>query len=128
MNRTIRDIVITFVVASAIALALGAILIARSPAAAAAPPGCEQIPWGFLGTQQRLICDDPIRPDGSWLRYRTIGVPAHWRNATSSCYGGYWSSSCTFYPAGWVDQFTVEDTSYIVFPDNVLPNEPGHLG
>lgn len=93
-----------------------------------ADPGCEQIPWGLFGSQQRLICDGPIRPDGSWQRYRTIGVPAHYRNATSSCYGGSYSSSCTFYPAGWVEQVTIEDTNYVVFPDNVLANEPGHLG
>lgn len=107
--------------------AAGAMLLA-SPEADAAPAGCEQIPWGFLGTQQRLICDDPIRPDGSWLRYRTIGVPAHWQNARSSCYSGSYTSSCTYYPGGWVEQYTVEDTSYVVTPDTVLPNEPGHLG
>lgn len=93
-----------------------------------ADPGCEQIPWGFLGSQQRVICDGPLRPDGSWERERVIGVPAHYRNATSTCYSGSYSSNCTFYPAGWVDQQTVEDTTYVVFPDNVLPNEPGHLG
>ena len=112
-------------------LAMAAAVVAlmlTPPEVHAAPAGCEQIPWGFLGTQQRLICDGPVRPDGSWERTRTIGVPAHYRNASSSCYGGSYSSSCTFYPAGWVEQVTVEDTSYIVFPFNVLPNEPGHLG
>ena len=99
-----------------------------APEVHAAPPGCEQIAWGFLGSQQRLICDGPIRADGSWERSRVIGVPEHYRNASTECYGGSYSSSCTFYPAGWVDQVTVEDTSYIVFPFNVLPNEPGHLG
>lgn len=92
------------------------------------PPNCEQIPWGFLGTQRRMICDGPIRPDGSWERERVIGVPEHYRNASTECYGGSYSSSCTFYPAGWVAQVTVEDTTYVVFPSNVLPNEPGHLG
>ena len=75
-----------------------------------------------------MICDGPIRPDGSWERARTIGVPAHYRNASTQCYGGSYSSSCTYYEAGWVDQVTTEETSYIVFPSNVLPNEPGHLG
>lgn len=94
----------------------------------AAPPGCEQIPWGFLGSQQRLICDGPIRPDGSWERERVIAVPAHYQNATSHCYSSGYSSDCSFSPAGWVNQVTIEDTSYVVFPDNVLGNEPGHLG
>lgn len=103
-------------------------LMLTPPEVHAAPPGCEQIAWGFLGSQQRLICDGPIRPDGSWERSRVIGVPAHYRNARSSCSSGTYYSDCTFYPAGWVEQVTVEDTSYIVFPWNVLPNEPGHLG
>lgn len=102
--------------------------IAVAPPASALPPGCVSQPWGFLGSQTRQICDDPIRPDGSWLRRRIIGVPAHYRNASSSCSGGTYYSSCTFYPAGWVAEYDTDDETYVVTPDTVLPDEPGHIG
>lgn len=102
--------------------------LAAAPEAGAAPRGCEEILWGFLGSQRRLICDGPIRADGSWERYRIIGIPAHYRNPRMSCSSGSYTSNCTFYPGGWVEQQNIEETSYIVFPHNVLPNEPGHLG
>lgn len=101
--------------------------------ASALPPGCEEIPWGIFQNQQRAICDGPIREDGSWLRTRVIGYPAGVVNASSTCYGMYYGygfeqSSCTMTPARWVAARILENTSYVVFPYNVLPNEPGHLG
>jgi hypothetical protein len=68
------------------------------------PPNCESHPWGFFGlTKVRIICDGPIQPDGSWIRRRVIGVPAHYENQSSSCSAGEYYSNCTFYPGGWVD-------------------------
>lgn len=91
------------------------------------PPNCQQVPWGFLGSQRRAICDGPIRPDGSWMRRRVEGVPAHYQNASSSCSGGAYYSNCTYYPGGWVAEYDTDDETYVVTPDTVLPDEPGHL-
>jgi hypothetical protein len=102
--------------------------IVLAPSANAIPPNCQVAPWGFLGTQTRAICDGPIRPDGSWMRRRIIGVPAHYAPASSSCSGGEYSSYCTYYPGGYVPEIDSDDETYPVNPGNVLPDEPGHLG
>jgi hypothetical protein len=73
-----------------------------------------------------LICDTPIRTDGSWSRERAIWVPAHQVPLTTNCYGTY-SVSCTTTGGYWADLSVLEDETYVVFPDNVLPDEPGHL-
>lgn len=117
---------IRFLIPSAVA-ALTASTLAAAPMAVASP-GCESIKWGFLGSQTRVICDGPIRSDGSWMRERVIGVPAHYVNASSSCSHSSYSSNCTFYPGGWVDDRIQSDETYLVTPDTVLPDEPGHLG
>jgi hypothetical protein len=109
------------------AILIGASIGLSAPAKAETVSGCEEIHWGFLGYQRRAICDSVRHDDGGWLRVRVIYRPAFYRNATSSCYGGYYSSSCTFYPAGWVDEDVAENTSYIVYDYNILPGEPGQL-
>lgn len=110
-----------------LAATAGSIIFA--PPAAALPSNCESRPWGFLGlTQVRIICDGPIQPDGSWMRQRVIGTPAHQVPASSSCSGGSYSSYCTYYPGGWVNDVIASNDTYPVRPDNVLPDEPGHLG
>lgn len=96
--------------------------------ASAIPSNCISQPWGFLGSQTRQICDTPIRADGSWMRHRIIGVPAHYENPSSSCYSGSYSSHCTYYPGGYVAEYDADDEVYVVTPDSVLPDEPGHLG
>src|SRR5947209_5417895 len=68
--------------------------------ASAIPPNCQAVPWGFLGSQVRAICDGPIQPDGSWMRHRVQGVPAHYEYPSSSCSGGSYYSNCTYYPGG----------------------------
>lgn len=102
--------------------------VALAPAAQALPPNCQSQPWGFLGTQTRQICDGPIGPDGSWIRTRIIGVPAHYQNPSSSCYYGSYSGGCTYYPGGFVAEQDSDSETYPVRPDTVLPDEPGHLG
>ena len=92
------------------------------------PPNCQQQRWGFFGSQLRQICDGPIRPDGSWMRHRVVGVPEHYVYPHTSCSSGSYSSYCTFYPGGWVDEVDTDDETYLVTPDTVLPDEPGHLG
>src|ERR1700733_13824940 len=37
---------------------------------------CKAERWGFLGSEQRTLCDGPISADGSWTRERTIWRPA----------------------------------------------------
>jgi hypothetical protein len=92
------------------------------------PPNCQEQPWGFLGSMVRAICDGPIQPDGSWMRHRVIGVPAHYEYPSSSCSGGVYSSYCTYYPGGWVDEVDTDNEIYPVTLETVLPDEPGHLG
>jgi hypothetical protein len=107
-------------------IATGAI-VGAPHANADSHPNCNVAPWGFLGLKTRIICDGPIQPDGSWMRHRVIGIPAHYEPATSSCSSGSYSSHCTFYPGGWVGDQISDDETYPVRPDTVLPDEPGHM-
>lgn len=78
--------------------------------------------WWTLGSTQRTICDGPVAGDGSWLRFREFWTPAHYVPVT--CYGRYYIS-CS---GGYYQERTSKGIeSYVVFPDNVLPDEPGHL-
>ena len=54
-----------------------AAIVGHNLARAAAQADCQSVPWGFLGSQTRTLCDTPLAPDGSWTRRRTIWVPAH---------------------------------------------------
>jgi hypothetical protein len=100
----------------------------HAPAAKAdVASNCETRDWGFLGYKTRAICDGPIRPDGSWMRERVIGIPAHYQNASSDCSSSEYSSHCTYYPAGWVDAKISSDDTYPVTAGTVLPDEPGHM-
>jgi hypothetical protein len=106
---------------------IGATTIHAPAARADVPANCESRPWGFLGSENRFICDEPIRADGSWKRLRVIGVPRHYQNATSRCSSGRYDSYCTYYPGGWVDDKISSLDSYDVRVDTVLPDEPGHM-
>lgn len=116
-----------FIAAAAV---LGASLTVTA-APAHADPGCILQPWGFLGGQQRILCDDPVRGDGSWMRHRVVAVPAH--NVPYNCFssGGYYGyyggyTSCS---GGYFQPYTERDNEwYLVTPDTVLPDEPGHIG
>lgn len=88
---------------------------------------CQQQPWlygGLFGRMTtRTICDGPIRTDGSWLRNRNFYAPAYdvpvscsWTRAGGGCSGGY--------------RKPVFDTgieTYVVTPETVLADEPGHI-
>lgn len=83
-----------------------------------AAPACQSQPWGFLGSQTRTICDEPIRKDGSWTRTRMFTWPSRYVSGWCSryyCSAGYWTE------AGGVKE------TYPVTPDTVLSDEPGHL-
>lgn len=91
------------------------------------PVNCNSAPWGFLGSKTRLICDGPIRPDGSWMRTRIIGIPAHYAYPSSSCSNGEYYSNCTYYPGGYIPEQDSDNETYPVRQDTVLPDEPGHM-
>jgi hypothetical protein len=91
-------------------------------------PNCDTVPIGFFKAKLRTVCDTPIRPDGSWSRRRVFWIPAHHVSAQSDCSSSTYSSHCTFTDAYDVDDTIVDGPdNYVVFPDNVLPDEPGHL-
>ncbi|AIW02932.1 hypothetical protein PBI_LARENN_37 [Mycobacterium phage Larenn] len=114
------------------ALAIGASILAPTAQAdeLAWPsdydPGCDNIRWGFLGSQVRTICDGPRRPDGSWTRGRLISVPAHTRPAKTTCSGTY-SVTCTYYEARDVDMKIIEKVHYDVTDATIPEGEPGYL-
>ncbi|QFP95520.1 hypothetical protein SEA_GAUGELDP_37 [Mycobacterium phage GaugeLDP] len=89
-------------------------------------PGCDIISWGFLGSQERMLCDGPKRPDGSWTRGRLITVPAHIRPSRTTCSGTY-SVTCTHYEKRYVDTREIEKVHYDLTDDTVPPGEPGWI-
>ncbi len=109
--------------ATVLAAAAASGAIAAPPANADVQPGCESIPWGFLGTQTRSICDGPLQADGSWVRFRMVWVPAHQVPVRTSC-GTY---ICTTSGGYWQDEQVFEKVKYPVTPDTVVPGEPGWL-
>lgn len=91
------------------------------------PPNCQMQPWWrgeAMRMTQRIICDGPIQPDGSWIRKRDFYAPSYYRPVT--CNWGYYGGSC--YGGYWVDEYDSGIEQYEVRPDNVLPDEPGHIG
>jgi hypothetical protein len=110
--------------ASPLILATALVAIGIAVAAPAhADAGCQTEGWGLFKVKQRTLCDGPIRPDGSWTRERTFWIPAH--QVPFTCTYGDYSSSCS--GGYFVDDSLVSDEHYVVTPDTVLPDEPGHL-
>jgi hypothetical protein len=92
------------------------------------PANCDTVPIGFFKAKLRTVCDTPIRPDGSWGRKRVFWIPAHHVDAQSDCSSSSYSSHCSYTEAHDVDDTVVGGPDdYVVFPDNVLADEPGHL-
>jgi hypothetical protein len=119
--------------AAALLFAVGAVM-AAAPVVAHADqfgPNCvtDNVRGGFLNLtmRTRTICDTGLRPDGSWGRTRTFWIPAHHVSAQSDCTSGDYSSHCTFTDAYDAPDTIVQQDKYDVFPDNVLPDEPGHV-
>lgn len=109
----------------AIFVALVACTCAFSPSIANADvhPGCANDPWGFLGSKTRTICDGPKQPDGSWVRFRIVWIPAHDVPISTSC-GEY---SCTTSGGYFQDTQIFEKVKYPVTPETVVPGEPDWL-
>lgn len=109
--------------------ACGALAASTNLAPAHADPAnCQTVPWGFLGGQNRTICDSRLNANGSWMRNRIIWTRAHMVPITTSCSGGTYTSFCTSYGGGWQPYAETDNEVYPVTPDTVLPDEPGHLG
>lgn len=94
----------------------------------AAPANCHQQPWlygGLFGRMTtRTLCDGPIRDDGSWLRHRNFYSASYYK--PYSCSWSYGSGSCS---GGYqVAEFDTGVDEYVVTPETVLADEPGHLG
>lgn len=81
--------------------------------------------WLFHGTR-RSLCDTPVRADGSWSRAREFWTPAHYVPVSTYCSGSYFIS-CTTSGGYEVDRASNGIETYVVTPDTVLPDEPGHL-
>lgn len=75
---------------------------------------------------RRSICDGELRADGSWLRAREFYTPAHWVPLSTSCYGTYYIS-CTSSGGYYQERTSKGVETYVVTPETVLPDEPGHL-
>ncbi len=87
--------------------------------------GCESVPIFGFDPKIRKICDDPIRPDGSWARYRQF---MRLNQVKSSVGGQYCQGGC---PA-WLPHDVVPGSiggveTYIVTDATIPPGEPGHL-
>lgn len=117
--------------AAGAAVAATVMAVFGAPTASADPPipGCERVPILGLNPYIREICDTPIQPNGSWIRFRSGSHPTY-VHSTCDDYGymtrtGYycppWAPLDTI-PAGQspVDQYTVTW-------DTIPPGEPGHL-
>jgi len=117
----------TKVAALAVALAVAVLPLQGAVAhAEPVPPNCLTQPWWrgeIMRMTTRIICDQPIRPDGSWLRGRVFVAAAYTTNAYSSCY----RYGCTYYPSRYIPAYNSGTEFYDVNPGTVLGDEPGHL-
>lgn len=105
---------------AAVAAAALTIGLAGAPPAHANVKGCIDQYWLYnLRGSTRIICDGPIRPDGSWERARAFIAPSFIR---TSCYG-YYSVTCD---TRMVPELDVRDY-YVVTPDTIPAGEPGWI-
>ena len=121
INKTIQRVSMLSILIST--AAIGGAAIARADEL---PSNCVQQYWlygGLFGRgTTRTICDGPVQADGSWTRIREfydgrryIPMRCSFGTYSGSCYGGY-----------WLDEFDKID-KYVVTPDTILPDEPGHI-
>lgn len=118
---------VTLVVAGAATAGALQMTTISAPVAQADPANCQTVLWGFLGSQDRTLCDGPVYADGSWMRRRIVWTPAHYVPLVTNCYGGRYYTSCTTTGGYPVDLHVWSDETYPVTPDTVLPDEPGHI-
>ena len=110
--------------------AIAASAIITSPAAGAGPvgEGCVEDFWMWgLRSASRMICDGERQADGSWKRVRGFFDDAYWTRPYSSCSGGAWSSTCTYYEKELVPALKVIDPAYFLTDDTIPGGEPGWI-
>ncbi|MCV7226099.1 hypothetical protein H7J73_08645 [Mycolicibacterium komossense] len=126
--RRARTIARTLIVVGTVILVM-ALGVLWATEAKADPPGMKCVDQFWLipfQSNRRTICDGPIQPDGSWNRIREFYSPAYRVPVRTSCYGTY-SFSCTT-TGGYVQPMTSQGIEpYVVTPETVLADEPGHL-
>jgi hypothetical protein len=74
----------------------------------------------------RYICDEPLRPDGSWLRHRKFTHDAHYAPEWFNCYGGQFYRTCDRTGGGYYPYSEGREEVYVVTPQTILFGEPGH--
>lgn len=109
------------------AVAGGSVFGAFVATAHADPPGCVTDPWGFLGSQRRTICDQPMLANGGWKRGRVIWTPAHQVPLNCFTSGSRYSSFTNCDGGYFVAEQRGDIDVYLVMPDTVPPGEPGHI-
>lgn len=120
----------TAALAAASALAMAGFLAAPA-SAAPPPPGCARIPILGLNPQIMKICDEPMNPDGSWVRGRQFTQPQFVGSTCDPAYE-YRNSNGTWLCPSWAADRTAAwegpvDT-YVLTADTVPPGEPGYIG
>lgn len=126
--KTLRTVALSALIAASIVAALFCVGQLAQAKADPPPPNCAQQYWlygGLFGRgTTRTICDGPVQADGSWERRRNfydderyVPMTCSWGRYGGSCNGGY-----------WLKEFDTGVETYIVTPETVLPDEPGHLG
>lgn len=125
-GRTVARAIVKLV--SSAVIAASAIL--TSPPAAAGPlgEGCVEDFWMWsLRSASRVICDGERQADGSWKRVRGFFDAGYWTRPYSSCSGGAWSSTCTYYEKEWVPELRVIDPAYFLTDATIPGGEPGWI-
>lgn len=90
------------------------------------PSNCERVPILGLNPYVRIICDQPIEADGSWMRAR---LSHYLESRRSSCGGHYYANgNCPPWLSHDVVPERYQEDDYRVTPDSIPPGEPGHLG
>lgn len=104
------------------------IMLHAAPAKADTPrQGCERVPLFGLNPQVREICDTPIQPDGSWIRFRQFWHPQY---VHSTCFGEFYQGGCANWAKDSRDvnpEYRGPVEQYVVTPGTVPEGEPGHL-
>lgn len=126
LRGTIRSTLLRMGRILKVLIAATALVIAcAAPADADDFSGCES--WAFYGIDPhiRKICDDPIKPDGTWLRWRQV---IRLDKVRSTCSGVFdVGGQCPLGTTRDVIPGSVQADMYYLTVDTIPPGEPGHL-
>jgi hypothetical protein len=105
--------------------------LAAPASAAPPPPGCARIPILGLNPQIMKICDEPMNPDGSWVRGRQFTQPQFVGSTCDPAYQYRNSNGVLMCPPWAVDRTQAAEgpvDTYVLTADTVPPGEPGYIG